>query len=220
MLVKDIPASLVPSLQIHDTVAVALQRMLDEQYSQLPVADGDTYVGLVTEEQLLEQPDDQIPLASLTGWMTTVSVQPEQHLIYALSLAAAHQLKVVPVTGEEHALLGVIDQTALLQWAAGFLNGQDPGALIVLERESNQYAFSEINQLVETNDAQIMQLNTGIDAQTGLLQITIRINKQEVSDLIATFQRHDYTVRFYMGEEQYANELRSNYEHLMHYLKI
>jgi acetoin utilization protein AcuB len=50
--------------------------------------------------------------------------------------------------------------------------------------------------------------------------LTIRLNKYEVSDVIATFQRYDYTVRFFVGEEQYANELRSNYDHLIHYLKI
>lgn len=83
-----------------------------------------------------------------------------------------------------------------------------------------QYTASEVAKLVESNDAQLLQLNTTVNAQTGIIQLTIRLNKYEVSDVIATFQRYDYTVRFYVGEEQYANELRSNYDHLIHYLKI
>jgi hypothetical protein len=42
----------------------------------------------------------------------------------------------------------------------------------------------------------------------------------EVSDIIATFQRYEYSVRYFIGEEQYENELRYNYDHLMSYLKI
>jgi hypothetical protein len=90
----------------------------------------------------------------------------------------------------------------------------------VLEKEAQHYTASEVAKLVESNDAQLLQLNTTVNAQTGHIQITIRLNKYEVSDVIATFQRYDYTVRFYVGEEQYANELKSNYDHLIHYLKI
>jgi hypothetical protein len=96
----------------------------------------------------------------------------------------------------------------------------EPGGLIVLEIESNQYSFNEISKLVETNDAQITQLNTTNNPETGLMQVTIRINKPDVSDIVATFQRYDYNVVYYVGEEQYTNELRSNYDNLMNYLKI
>jgi hypothetical protein len=95
-----------------------------------------------------------------------------------------------------------------------------PGALIVLEIESTSYSFAEISRIVETNDAQITQLNTLVDAETGIMQVTIRVSKMEVSDIIATFQRYEYNVKYYFGEEIYENELRTNYDNLMNYLKI
>mgnify|MGYP003704713923 CR=1 FL=1 len=58
------------------------------------------------------------------------------------------------------------------------------------------------------------------EMNAGNVGITIRINKPEISDIVATFQRYDYTILYYAGEELYANELKSNYDHLMHYLKI
>jgi hypothetical protein len=96
----------------------------------------------------------------------------------------------------------------------------EPGGLIVLEMESNQYSFNDISKIVETNDAQITQLNTSNDGETGMMQVTIRINKPEVSDIVASFQRYDYNVKYFFGEELYENELRSNYDNLMNYLKI
>ena len=52
------------------------------------------------------------------------------------------------------------------------------------------------------------------------MQVTIRISKLEVSDIVSTFQRYEYNVKYYFGEELYENELRTNYDNLMHYLKI
>jgi hypothetical protein len=73
---------------------------------------------------------------------------------------------------------------------------------------------------VEANDAQITQLNTSNDPETGTMQVTIRINRPEISDIVATFQRYEYNVKYFFGEELYNNELRDNYENLMNYLKI
>jgi len=55
---------------------------------------------------------------------------------------------------------------------------------------------------------------------TGLFIITIKVNKIEISDIIATLQRYEYSIRYYFGEEDYENELRKNYDLLMTYLKI
>ena len=96
----------------------------------------------------------------------------------------------------------------------------NPGALLVLEMESKAYSFTEINKIIESNDAQITQLNTYTDPETGIMQVTIRLNKLEISDIISSFQRYEYNIKYYFGEELYENELKDNYDHLMNYLSI
>ena len=135
-------------------------------------------------------------------------------------MAVENGLSVVPVISEENELTGTVVYNDLLRFSSEFMSLNEPGGLIVLEMNSNQYSFNEISKLVETNDAQITQLNTSNDAETGIMQVTLRINKPEVSDIVATLQRYEYTVKYFFGEELYANELRSNYDNLMNYLKI
>ena len=120
----------------------------------------------------------------------------------------------------EHELIGVIEQTELMNTVTRFLGLQESGALLVVEKEIHQFSASEVVKLVETNDVQVIQLNTQPNHQTGIMQVTLRLNRSEISDIISTFQRYEYTIRFFIGEEQYANELRSNYDNLIHYLKI
>ncbi len=77
----------------------------------------------------------------------------------------------------ENDIAGAVAYSDLLKHASEFMSLNEPGGLIVLEVESNQYSFNEISKLVETNDAQITQLNTSNDPETGMMQVTIRINK-------------------------------------------
>jgi len=103
---------------------------------------------------------------------------------------------------------------------ADFLQVNEPGALIALEVDALQYSFSEISRIVESNDAQITQLNTAQSKDMGKTQVTLKLNKLEISDIVATFQRYDYHVKYYFGEELYTNELKNNYENLMSYLNV
>ena len=220
MLVRDITSSSLPCLQAEDTVAEALRLMQEYHCEQLPVVESGVYAGLLSEEELLEHSQPEGPLQSMFPLLSSPSVSGDHHFLQALTLMTEQQLSVMPVLGEDKEITALLTLPALLQQLARFLGLQEGGALLVLERESNQYSFSEISKLVETNDAQVTQINTYNDPQTGIIQITLRVNKPEISDIVATFQRYDYKVCFYAGEEQYTNQLRSNYDNLMHYLKI
>lgn len=135
-------------------------------------------------------------------------------------MASSNSISLVPVINETEELLGTIPASELIKAASRFVGVDEPGAIIVLEMERKNYSFGEISRLVETNDAYITQFNTTNEAETGLLLVTIKVNKLEVSDIIATFQRYEYSIRYFIGEEDYENELRYNYDHLMSYLKM
>ena len=117
-------------------------------------------------------------------------------------------------------MLGIVTYNDLLRNTSDFMSLNDPGGLIVLEIEGKNYSLAEINRIVESNDAQITQVNTYLDPASATTQVTIRVSKLEVSDIISTFQRYEYSVQYYFGEELYENELRYNYDNLMNYLKI
>jgi acetoin utilization protein AcuB len=220
MLTREIHSQSLPYLHLRDKVYQALQLMNDNHVTHLPVVEGDVYVGIISEEDLLLADDDSLELETLRPSFGNASVKSDEHFLKAVQVAAENGLSVVPVVGNENEMIGAVAYSDLLKHASEFMSLNEPGGLIVLEMESNQYSFNEISKLVETNDAQITQLNTSNDAETGIMQVTIRINKPDVSDIVATFQRYDYNIKYFFGEELYANEIRNNYDNLMNYLKI
>jgi acetoin utilization protein AcuB len=220
MLTRELLSQTLPSLRLTDKVYQALQLMNDNHVTHLPILEGEKYVGIISENDLLQAENDNAPISELQQSFSDVSVKDDEHFLKAVQLAADSGLSIVPVITEENELIGSVSYNDLLKFSSEFMSLSEPGGLIVLEMESNQYSFNEISKIVETNDAQITQLNTSNDAETGMMQVTIRINKPEVSDIVATFNRYEYNVKYFFGEELYANELRSNYDNLMNYLKI
>jgi predicted transcriptional regulator len=220
MLTSELVSQSLPYLHLYDKVYQALQLMNDNQVTHLPIVEGEKYIGLISEDDLLQVDNDNAPLSELQQSFSVISVKENEHFLKAVQLAAENGISVVPITTIENEIAGTISYNDLLKHASEFMSLNEPGGLVVLEMESNQYSFNEISKLVETNDAQITQLNTSNDPETGMMQVTIRINKPEVSDIVATFQRYDYNIKYFFGEELYTNELRSNYDNLMNYLKI
>ena len=220
MLTRELLSQSLPSLRLQDKVHEALQLMNDNHVTHLPITDSDKYIGIVSEEDLLQADNDNSTLEQLEQSFFNISVKEDEHFLKAVQTAAENGLSVVPVISGENELAGTVAYNDLLRYASEFMSLNEPGGLIVLEIASNQYSFNELSKLVETNDAQITQLNTSNDAEAGMMQVTIRINKPEVSDIVATFQRYEYNVKYSFGEEQYANELRNNYDNLMNYLKM
>lgn len=220
MLNKDIISASLPTLALNDSVFQALQLMGDYHVSHLPVIDDEKYLGLVNEDQLLNVENDSFNLGTLQPEFSTLSVNANMHFTDAIRMTNEFSLSVIPVIDNELNWTGAISSSELLKIVGKSFGMEEPGGIIILELEKRAFSFSEISKLVETNDASITQLNTYFDNNIGVLFVTIKINKLEISDIVATFQRYEYLVKYYFGEEQYENELKTNYDHLMNYLNI
>lgn len=220
MLNKELISGSIPALSPDDSVAHALQLMADYHLSHLPVVKEDAFLGLVSEDELLNASDDTLSISKAAIPLSLVSVHASSHFTEAIRLANEYNLSVVPVVEEQAVWAGAISRIDLLKGLARISGVEEPGGMIVLEMEQRNFSFSEISKLVETNDAQLTQLNTYFDKDLGVFFITLKVNKFEISDIVATFQRYEYNVKYYFGEELYENELKSNYDHLMNYLSI
>jgi CBS-domain-containing membrane protein len=176
-------------------------------------------VGIVDKNALLDTHETAV-IATLQDEFIVASVHADEHFLAGAKLLTLHELTMLPVVSTSADLLGVITAKQMLTVLTSYVGADTKGGVIVLEMERRQYSFGEIVRLIETNDAYVTQLNTATDPQTGMLLVTIQINRMEVSTIVATFQRYDYSVKYYFGEENYQNELKENYHHLLSYLNM
>jgi CBS domain-containing protein len=194
MLAAQLINTSFPSIHLLDKASFALQLMEDYDIQHLCVVAEDKFI--------------------------VASVHADEHFLAGAKLLTLHELTMLPVVSTSADLLGVITAKQMLTVLTSYVGADTKGGVIVLEMERRQYSFGEIVRLIETNDAYVTQLNTATDPLTGMLLVTIQINHIEVSTIVATFQRYDYSVKYYFGEENYQNELKENYNHLLSYLNM
>ena len=220
MLTIELINNNIPRLQLQDTVSKALHLMTDFRVTHLPVVADEKYLGLISEDDLLDAETDKMPIELMQETFIYAAVHENEHFLNAVNCSKQFDTTVVPVINEEKELEGVITTNELLKALGNFAGANEIGGIIVLEMERSQFAISEISRIVESNDATIYHLNTTIQPDTGMFTVTIHINKKEISAIVATFERYEFDVIYYFGNENFENEIHSNYRHLMNYLDI
>lgn len=219
MLVSEITQSTVPLLHYSDTVENAIEMFQQNNQLHLPVIDNDKYEGLISLDELLSA-EDTDKLDVLKDKLLQISIAHDQHFLSALKIIAAYNISVLPVLSSGKEYTGVVSHQSLLNALYTFLSCDEPGGVFVVEMERTKFSVGELSRLVETNDAVITQLNTYTEKISGLFIVTFKVNKTEISDILITLQRYDYSVRYYFGEELYENELKENFDNLMAYLNV
>lgn len=220
MLTIDLIDQNIPRLKLQDSIAKATRLVADYKVTHLPVTTENVFLGLLSEEDLLDAEDERMMIEHLQKHFIPASVRDNVHFLNAVHICNQHASNIVPVVNEEGDLAGIISGASLLQALGNFAGANEIGGIIVLEMERTQFAISEISRIVESNDCTILHLNSHSDPATGLLTVTLHINKREIASVVATFERYEYDVIYYFGNENFENEIHSNYRHLMNYLDI
>lgn len=218
MTTLQIADNIFPQLHLDDSVEKALQLMNDFKVSHLPVVSEEKFLGLVYEEELVDEEERNVILETFQSHFIQSSVNVNVHFLKAAALYNLYKLSMIPVVNENNELAGTISSAALIRALGNFCGSSEYGAIIVLEIERTRFAISEINSIIESDGATILHLNVSSLPVIHLLEVTLQINKKEVSTIIATFERYEYSVTFYSGEELFENDIDINYQNLMNYL--
>jgi len=220
MLTSELINNSIPRLQLQDTVSKALRLISDYRVTHLPVISADKYLGLISENDLLDEDDGQIIIERLQEDFITSSLKDNVHFLNAVKYSNQFETSIVPVINTDTDFLGVITLPDLLKTLGNFAGADEIGGLIVMEMERSKFAISEISRIVESNDATILHLNTTTNPVTGLLTVTLHLNKKETSAILASFERYEYDIIFDFSDEKFEDNIDTNYRHLMNYLDI
>ncbi len=220
MLTANLINNNIPRLKPQDSVAKALQLVSDFKLTHLPVVSDNKFLGLISEDDLLDVEEPKSVIEKLQESFIQAAVLDTAHFLIAVNCSIQFDTNVVPVINAENDFLGVISTSDLLKALGNFSGANEIGGIIVMEMERSQFAISEISRIVESNDCTILHLNTIVHPETGMLTVTIHINKREIATVVSTFERYDYHISYYFGIQHFENEIESNYRNFMHYLDI
>lgn len=221
MLSKDVISPLVPELTLSDSADKALQLMSDYHLVQLPLVFEGKYLGLISEDALLDWDDTSITFGRANSNYTKPAVSANAHIYEALKLYTEIKCAVLPVVDTDDTYIGAITAETLLQYAIQGTQCAEAGGTIVISCSDTNYSLSQIARLFESENITILSIlvHTNKSADRTLL-ITIKTNKQDLRAVGATLERLNYTIEEVHSEINDAADLKSNFDMLMKYLDV
>lgn len=216
-LINDVIIPMEPT----DRVSAALRQMDEVRVGHLPVIQGKKFLGLLSDDDLLQADDENMALDEFSRFLHHFSINQHEHCYNALRVITENRLSLIPVTDQNNYYLGAINQEDLLMATADILSVKNPGGIIILHVNEKDFSMAEIARLVESNDIKILSVGVHSVPGSSLLQITLKLNKINIEPVIQTFNRFEYDINAYFGDNEKDEELlRDRYDSLMHYLKM
>jgi Mg/Co/Ni transporter MgtE len=220
MRAADLLCEQIPPLLHTDNGEKALLWMDEFQVNHLPVLKNGNFVGLISESELLDQVSLDEILDDLFQHLPRPFAFADAHLYDVLQLFARFKLTALPVLDRQENYVGVISAQVLLQQLADASGLNEAGSVLVLEMNANDYTLGQIAQIVESNQAKILNLFVTYLPESTRIQVNLRINQQNLSAIIRTFERYDYLVLASYQDGQQPDELQDRYQELMHYISM
>ncbi|OFX80651.1 MAG: hypothetical protein A2X12_08375 [Bacteroidetes bacterium GWE2_29_8] len=220
MFVKELNIKEFITLKTSDTGLYALDCMTENKVSHLPIVNNEELLGLISEDDIHNFNQPQEALGNHVLSLIKPYVLENQHVYDVIKIFGEHKLTLLPVLDKTKKYLGVLTASDLLYNLSKFASYNEPGAIIILELNSNDYSLSEISQIIESNDAKVLSLYLTSFKDSTKIDVTIKINKQDISSIMQTFNRYDYKIKGTFTEDDFYDDLVDRYNSLMNYLNV
>ena len=220
MIAKDLITDEIPPLTHTDTGDIALRWMDEFKVSHLPVLKNGNFVGVISESDILDKMDMDETLDVLFDHLPRPYVFENDHIYEVLFKVSEHKISVVPILDKDEKYLGCTLVHQLLSMIATTGSIKENGAILVLEINQVDYSLAQIAQIVESNNARILSSYIMSSPDSTKLEVTLKINKTELTSIIRTFERYDYVISASFQKSQFYDDIQERYDSLLNFLKM
>ena len=221
MLAEEFINQMIPPLKLNDSSQTALNWMEVFHLTQLAVVDERVFKGIIDEESILEKNNPNLPISEYPLSYKDVSVKSNSHYYDVINLASKNQLELVPVVGEANEYLGVISVNETSVAIAKMFASQGPGGIIVLAMKEIDYSLAQISRLIEANDTKVLSVFVTDDSKrNSYIKVTLKLNRVDLTRVIATLERYDYKIIAQFQETDVVNYDKDRLDMLFKYLNI
>jgi predicted transcriptional regulator len=210
----------VPPLKLSDTGVKALDWMEEFKTSELPVVNRGKYIGLISESVVLDRNNVDETIENYDFTFKKPFALENQHLFEIISLIVQNDINVLPVINKNEKYLGLITLKKVVQYFSQAVSISNSGSILTLEVNIKDYSLAEISKIVESEEANILASFITSHSDSNKLEITLKINKTEISTILHTFERFNYTIVASYNESEYHKDLKNRYDEFMRFLNI
>ena len=210
----------ITPLHTSDTVQRALERMAEFHVRHMPIVNEEQFLGMVAEADLIAETDHQTAIGAVALSLVNPYVREDQHIYDVIRLFYEQQLTIVPVLDLKKNYLGSISIIDMNNWFARITSVSEPGGILVLEISNRNNSLAHISQIVESDNAQILSSYVRTFPDSTRMEVTLKVNKQDISGITSTFLRYGYEIKATFNHTENRDGAMDRYDALMNYLNL
>ena len=211
-------SSSIKSINPVEDGSTALKMMDQFRINHLAVVKDKYFLAVVSDKEIMNWDSEYDSIEEHLTNLASPYVKYNQHLFDIIEVLEKNNLSIVPVLDKEKQYLGIITSRKLMYTIAKSATIQSAGGVIVLEMNKNDYSLTEIASIVESNNTKILSSYIISKPDSTDIEVTIKLNKQDITTIIKDFERREYHVSASYKEVENDIDFLERYESLMRFL--
>ncbi len=208
----------IKPVDINDSIKDIQMLFNQLTYSHIPIKKEGNYLGCISETDVHCFESDK----TLSEFLYTIEgfyVRDSTIWLDILEAFAQSECNIMPVLDENNSYLGYYELNDIISLFNKTPFFAEPGGILIVEKGYNDYSFSEISQIVESNNTKLLgAFNSRIE--NDVVQITIKIGSSSLNEIIQTLRRYSYNIISGREEDTFMKDLKERSDYLNKYLNL
>ena len=209
----------IKPLDINDKIKNAQKIFEQYNYSHFPVVNKDLFCGLIERQTIEFNNFNGGKLIDIKNKFRVFYAEEAMNWFEVLQNFTTHNSNLIPVLNKDKEYVGYYELNDFLNIfrCTPFLH--EEGVILVISKNINEYSFSEITQIVESNNATLFgAFISKIENEEA--QIVLKLSIHDINNTLHSFRRYNYRILNEFKKDKYLDELNERSDYLQKYLNI
>ncbi len=196
-------------------------KLLFEQvtFTHLPVINKNIFCGSIARNDIEFIGKTDRKIEELRKYLKPLYVLENVSWFEVLQTFANNNCNLLPVLNMQKKYVGYYELNDFITIFNGTPFLHEEGVILTISKGINDYSFSEISQIVETNNATLFgAFVSKIEDETAT--ITLKLSPHDINNTMLSFRRYGYLILSETHEDKYLDNLKDRSDYLEKYLNI
>lgn len=218
MELQDFVINDIKPLSLTDKIS-DLQMLFNQlTYSHIPVMNKGVYMGCISETDA-HCFEGAKSIEDCNYTIEGFFVRPTTNWLDVLEAFAQNDSNIMPVLDKNNKYLGYYELNDIIHLFNETPFFSEPGGILIVEKGIHDYSFSEIAQIVESNNAKLLGAFIS-KMDSDLVRVTLKIGNASLNEVIQSFRRYSYNIVSGHEEDSYIESLKERSQYLDKYLNM
>jgi Mg/Co/Ni transporter MgtE len=215
---KDYITNDYKAIDAQETIGAVQDFFDDLTFSHFPVVEESIFIGSIAADDI-ETFDSDKKVNEYKYVLEHFFARTDMIWLDVLEVFAKNHTNLVPILDENNKYVGyyVIEDVIKFFHETTFL--KEPGAIIIVSKNTVDYSMSQIVQIVESNNGKLLGLFIS-NSDVNSVEVTLKISVGSLNEIIQTFRRYNYDIISEHNEDNYIKSLKERSDYLDKYLNM